>query len=376
MDALLVVVEVTGEAPMDVCALLVDATGAVRSDADVVSRHRPKSPGVRLEPGPAGASAAVRIDTSAVPAAVDRIVVAVNLDRPGTQTTGHVGTPTAVVRDAASGRELSGFKPTGLAAETAVLLLEIYRRGPAWKVRAVGQGYANGLAGIAADFGVPIDDTPQPTPRLPPRPTSPPPTSPPPSSSAPVSLDKGLVILSANQSVMLGNRSGIPFTRFRMGLGWDPARFRSAIDLDASCVAFDAWGGTVDIVFFAHLHAFHGAIAHSGDNLTGAGAGDDEVISVHLDRMPADVHALVFTVTSYRGQKLTRISRAFCRLVDDPTNTELVRFELSGTQPRTAVLMCKLVRQGPVWIMTALGEFADGRTVLDLIAPARSALMR
>ncbi|WP_436786745.1 TerD family protein [Yinghuangia sp. YIM S10712] len=390
LDAVSVIVEASSEASVDVSALLLDATGKVRSDADFVFYNQPEGPGVRHEPGATGGPAVVRVDTAAVPAAVDRVVVALSLDGSGPRMFGDVRSLVATVRDAGSGRELVAFNPSGLGVETALLLWEIYRRGPGWKVRAVGQGYANGLAGIATDFGVRVDDAPPPvaavpppppptawapqTPPPPPPPAVPAPQAPP---SGPISLDKGHVTLRKNQSVSLV-KTGAPLTRVRMGLGWDPAKRGASIDLDASCIAFDARGRKIDTVWFVHLHAFNGAIAHSGDNLTGEGEGegDDEVITVDLDRLPAEVHGLVFTVNSFLGQKFTKVSRAFCRLVDARTNAELVRFELSESEPRTAVLMCKLVRRGPAWTMTALGEFANGRTVRKLINPARDALLR
>ncbi|UGQ15686.1 TerD family protein [Yinghuangia sp. ASG 101] len=404
LDAASVVVEIASEAAMDVSALLLGATGKVRSDADFVFYNQPQGPGVRHEPGPTGGPATVRVDTSAVPASVDRVVVVLSLDGSGAERFGAVRSLTAAVRDAATGREVVGFAPAGLGVETALLLFEIYRRGPGWKVRAVGQGYANGLAGIATDFGVRVDDPPPPTavpptpvptrpaapaPSLPPPPPPPPhpapaphvpvPSIPPPPGPAPqraaISLDKGHVTLRKNQSVSLV-KTGAPLTRVRMGLGWDPATRGANIDLDASCIAFDARGAKIDTVWFMNLQAFGRAIAHSGDNLTGEGEGDDEVITVHLDRLPAEVHGLVFTVNSFLGQKFTKIARAFCRLVDDTTDTELVRYELSESEPRTGVLMCKIVRQGPAWTMTALGEFANGRTVRKLVNPARDALFR
>ncbi|NUU24062.1 MAG: TerD family protein, partial [Streptomycetaceae bacterium] len=208
-------------------------------------------------------------------------------------------------------------------------------------------------------------------PQQPPAPTA---YTPPPSPSAPVNLDKGRVTLRKNQSVSLVKR-GAPLTRVRMGLGWDPAKRGSNIDLDASCIAFDARGKKIVNVWFVRLTALNGAIAHSGDNLTGEGEGDDEVITVHLDRLPPEVAGLVFTVNSFLGQKFTEVSRAFCRLVDDATGAELVRYELSESEPRTAVLMCKLVRHGPTWTMTALGRFTNGRTVRKLITPAREAFL-
>ena len=119
--------------------------------------------------------------------------------------------------------------------------------------------------------------------------------------------------------------------------------------------------------------AFRGAIVHSGDNLTGAGEGDDEQIRVRLGDLPAEVHALVFTINSFGGQRFTAVSRAFCRLLGE-RGEELVRYELSDTQDTTAVLMAAVVRDGAAWSMRALGEFRSGRTVRKLVEPARELL--
>ncbi|MET7303450.1 TerD family protein [Embleya sp. NPDC005575] len=456
-----VLVEVASEAPVDVSALLLAGSGKVRSDADFVFYNQPTGPGVQLRAGAPGRPAAVQVDTAAVPPDVQTIVVTLSLDDgPGTPVTfGGTAPPTATVRDA-SGEALVTFTPHGLGRETALVMLELYRRGGAWKVRAVGQGYANGLAGIATDFGVAVDDEPAPPsgrpgtrpptgspqqtepptapqtqattrpqtptsdgpaptpaapllPHEPPRPTpipppvprrpatvqpTPPPTPAPPPPPAPapapaptvaatapipvgdtrtagpINLDKGRVSLRKDQSVSLVKTGAPPLTRIRMGLGWDPAKAGSSIDLDASCIAFDARGKKVVTVWFMKLSGLDGAIVHSGDNLTGEGEGDDESIVVRLDALPPQVTGLVFTVNSFLGQKFTEVSRAFCRLVDDTTDAELVRFDLSATEPRTGVLMCMLVREGPSWTMTALGRFADGRTVRKLVDPAREAL--
>ncbi|MGC0423015.1 TerD family protein [Embleya sp. AB8] len=431
-----VVVEVAYSAPVDVSALLLAESGKVRTDADFVFYNQPTGPGVQLRAGGPGRPAAVHVNTGAVPADVRTIVVTLSLDEsPGAPATfGGATPPTATVRDPA-GEVLVTFTPHALGRETALVLLELYRRGGMWKVRAVGQGYANGLAGIATDFGVTVDDapgpqpqgqvqarvhaqaptqqTPPPTPPAPllphepPRPAAPIPppvprrpavTAPPPASAAPsaptatpvaartnqlptptatpgpVNLDKGRVSLRKDQSVSLVKTGAPALTRVRMGLGWDPAKTGGSIDLDASCLAFDAHGKEVATVWFMKLSGLDGAIVHSGDNLTGEGEGDDESIVVRLDALPPQVTGLVFTVNSFLGQKFTEVSRAFCRLVDDLTDTELVRFDLSATEPHTGVLMCKLVREGSAWTMTALGRFADGRTVRKLVDPARAAL--
>ncbi len=77
------------------------------------------------------------------------------------------------------------------------------------------------------------------------------------------------------------------------------------------------------------------AIEHSGDNLTGAGEGDDETIEVDLSRVPPEIVAIVFTVNSFRGQKFTDVRNAYCRLIDRDSRAELVRFDLTDSQPRT-----------------------------------------
>ena len=285
---------------------------------------------------------------------------------------------------------LATFTPPPLTSETALVLAEVYRRGGAWKIRAVGQGYADGLAGIATDFGVSIDtpappeSAPQPSaaaaqPDTPPPPSEAPAAQPPepaPQEAAPapgiVTLDKGRVTLTKNQSVSLVKSGRPPLTRVRMGLGWEPARRGRSIDLDASVIAFDAQRKKLGTCWFLRTSLFGGAISHSGDNLTGHGAGDDEVITVRLDRLPEEVTGLVFVVNSFSGQKFTSVAKAYCRLLDGTAkNRELVRFSLTDSEPRTGLVMCKLVRQhSGEWHMTALGEFVRARTARGMARPA------
>ena len=169
-------------------------------------------------------------------------------------------------------------------------------------------------------------------------------------------------------------KSGSPLVTVMMGLGWDPARGRGNIDLDASVLAFDGSGNPLATVWFVNKGEWNGALRHMGDNVTGQGEGDDEQIYVDLDRLPSEVANLVFTITSYRKQKFTEVRNAFCRLVDTSTGNELVRYNLSEAQPTTGVVMAVLRRTGGNnWEMRAIGEFADGRTVQDLLAPATKA---
>ncbi|WP_324195540.1 AIM24 family protein [Nocardia abscessus] len=153
-------VTVTCSAPVDVSALLLNAAGRVRSDADFVFFNQPVAPGVTYRHG-RGSGDVVDIQTGALPGDVDRVVVTASLDGNGPPTFAAAGSLRASI---ASPSGTLAFPMTGLSTETAVVCVEIYRRGGGWKVRAVGQGYDNGLAGIATAFGVNIEDEPAPSP--------------------------------------------------------------------------------------------------------------------------------------------------------------------------------------------------------------------
>lgn len=182
------------------------------------------------------------------------------------------------------------------------------------------------------------------------------------------------VSLSKGQKVSLTKAGGGTLTRVRMGLGWDAMRKKGlfgsraqSIDLDASALLFDASGRLVDQVWFQQLRSQDGSVQHTGDNRTGAGDGDDESIKVDLSRVPPTVAALVFTVNSFTGQDFSQIENAFCRLIDESNETEIARYELTGTGSHTAQIMAKVSRDGPGWSMTALGNAASGRTFHDLL---------
>ncbi|CAM5571593.1 Transport-associated protein OS=Streptomyces microflavus OX=1919 GN=Smic_16070 PE=4 SV=1 [Streptomyces microflavus] len=301
--------------------------------------------------------------------------------------------PTATVRNADDGTALATFTPPQLGGETALVVIEIYRRNGAWKARAVGQGYANGLAGIATDFGVSVEEpaapaaTPAPAaaapvaapvdPRIaPPAPAAPPaPPAAPPAAAGKINLDKGRVNLQKNQTVSLVKGGAPLLSKVKMGLGWEPAFRGKDIDLDASVIAYGPNRNHLDSCYFGKLTILNGAIKHSGDNLTGEGAGDDEVIVVDLGRIPAEATGLVFTVNSFTGQKFNEVAKAYCRLIDAATGEELVRFDLTGAEPQTGVMMAKLIKQFTgEWEMTAMGEFVKSRTVRGMVKPAAKSL--
>ncbi|WP_238592583.1 TerD family protein, partial [Rhodococcus sp. YH3-3] len=157
LDVSDVVVSVQLAAAADLSALLVTSNGKVRSDADFVFFNQPTGPGVQLVPNPGGI-ASLRVSLAGVPAVITLDDASSNF--------GRSAAPTARVSDAA-GNVLYEYVIDGLTTESIVIALEVYRRQGAWKVRAVGQGYAGGFAALVTDHGVSVDDAPAPPPPTP-----------------------------------------------------------------------------------------------------------------------------------------------------------------------------------------------------------------
>ena len=184
------------------------------------------------------------------------------------------------------------------------------------------------------------------------------------------------VTLTKGQKISLEKEAGTKLTKVVMGLGWDAKKTKGflgfgggsqTIDLDASCILFDEAGAQVDVVWFRQLRSKDGSITHTGDNLTGAGEGDDEQIIVDLTRVPATVKTLVFVVNSFTGQNFSQIENAFCRMVDQINNREIARYALSSGGSHTAQIMVKVYRHSGEWKMHALGEPCSGRTFVELL---------
>ncbi|MEU3663952.1 CAP domain-containing protein [Streptomyces sp. NPDC032940] len=135
---------------LDVSALITDDGGTVGGDGDFVFYNQPDAPGTRLRDG------TLTVDPRRLRAGATRVTVAVSPAVPGALLSDSPS-PALHVTDAA-GRTLARFSPPRPRRETVLLLAELYRRGEGWKLRALGQGYADGLAGLARDFGVAIVD--------------------------------------------------------------------------------------------------------------------------------------------------------------------------------------------------------------------------
>lgn len=395
-----VVVSVDLPAPADVSALLVTSAGKVRSDADFVFFNQPDGPGVSLRDG------RLHVSTAHIPADIEAVRAVITLDD-ATRSFGQFTPPVTRITDP-SGTPLFEYVVGDLSSESVVIAVEVYLRGGVWKVRAVGQGYAGGFADLVRDHGVSVDDEPPappaaPAPPVPPAPPAPQQYSPPapqqPTYSAPppqnygappppaappaapeISLTKNRpVSLSKGQKVSLRKDGGVALTRIVMGLGWDPIQKKgmfgssrtSSIDLDASVLMFSR-GQCAEIVYFGHLTSNDRSIVHSGDNLTGEGDGDDEMVAVDLRSVPPHIDNLVFVVTSYRGQTFAEVQNAYCRLIDQTINSELARFTLAGGMPFTGVTMCVVHREGGDWKLRAIGEGFNGKTpkkAIEFVTP-------
>jgi tellurium resistance protein TerZ len=192
--------------------------------------------------------------------------------------------------------------------------------------------------------------------------------------------------LTKGQSLSLIKQNGESLTNIRLGLGWDsavPAKrgfFGGTktveIDLDASAIMFDANKQLLDTVFFNNLKSKDGSVIHTGDNLTGAGDGDDESITVDLTAVAPNVAHVVFVITSYSQQTFDMVENAFCRVIDESvaSTPEVAKYQLTESGRHTAMVMAKLSREAAGWTFKAIGAAANGKTAYDVLHPAASVL--
>lgn len=169
-----------------------------------------------------------------------------------------------------------------------------------------------------------------------------------------------------------------------IGLGWDeaPRKFslfnkQEDIDCDASALLINAQSGKlagpIDVVYYGQLMHRSGAVRHCGDNLTGAGDGDDEQIIVELNKVPADYSKIVFVVTIYqareRKQQFGMIKNAFIRVVDADTGKELCKYNLSENYDgKTAMIFGEVYRYNNEWKFGAIGEPTNDNGIAEMAA--------
>lgn len=179
-----------------------------------------------------------------------------------------------------------------------------------------------------------------------------------------VSLQKG-------QKVSL-TKDNVGLSKVLVGLGWDEVKQQrrglfapkpQAIDCDASAIMLrnGKLYGTSDIVYFGNLSHNSGSVQHLGDNLTGAGDGDDEQIIVDLSKIPADYDKIILVVNIYeavsRNQHFGMIQNAFIRLVDGRNNNEMCRYNLTENYSgMTSMIFGELYRHNGEWKFNAVGQ--------------------
>lgn len=176
-----------------------------------------------------------------------------------------------------------------------------------------------------------------------------------------ISLNKGGRLSLSKESPGLN--------RVLVGLGWD-ARATDGVDfdLDASAFLLNASGkarSEADFIFYNQLRSTCGSVEHTGDNLTGTGDGDDEVIKIELNKVPAEVEKIAFTVTIHeadaRRQNFGQVNNAYIRVVNADTNVEITRYDLAeDASTETAMIFGELYRHSGEWRFTAVGQGYSG----------------
>ncbi|MFI8941950.1 TerD family protein [Streptomyces syringium] len=318
-----------GVPDVDASALLL-AAGKVRSDADFVFYNQTvhASGAVRHEgKRPAGDAMTdtLTVDLSAVEPAIETVVLAASADG---GSFGQVPGLHIRVFDAAGGAELARFDSTDATVETAFVLGELYRRQGEWKFRAVGQGYGSGLAGLATDYGIsvdepqPVSERPVPAPQDPPaqpvrqQPAAPAPQAAPPPPAQPVRLTK--VTLTKEAPAVSLTKQGGTSGALRVNLNWQVHKqfkswgqklgkamaLHSDLDLDLGAL-FELRDGSKGVVqalgnSFGSLHQ-PPFIHLDGDDRTGASA-SGENLTVNLDHI-ADFRRILVFVTIYEGAR-------------------------------------------------------------------------
>jgi len=153
-----------------------------------------------------------------------------------------------------------------------------------------------------------------------------------------------------------------------VGLGWDPrATDGASFDLDASLFMVDDAGKSSEagFIYYNNLKSACGSVEHLGDNTTGEGDGDDELVKVDLSLIPANIQKIVFVVTIHdfdaRKQNFGMVGNSFIRVLNDATSTELTKYELGEDfSTETALIFGELYRHNDSWKFRAVGQGYEG----------------
>ena len=187
--------------------------------------------------------------------------------------------------------------------------------------------------------------------------------------------------LQKGQKVNL-SKENAGLARIVVGLGWDEVQQKRGFfapkpqDIDCDASALLLQNGKLlskdDVVYFGNLRHKTGTVLHMGDNLTGAGDGDDEQITIDLANVPANYDRIIIVVTIYesvqRRQHFGMIQNAFIRLVDAKTNAEMCRYNLTENYVGlTAMIFGEVYRHNGEWKFNAIGQGTNDPGLGELI---------
>lgn len=179
-------------------------------------------------------------------------------------------------------------------------------------------------------------------------------------------------------------------SKIMVGLGWDPVQKSGGggllgslfggggganIDCDASVIMLgenEKLKSNKDVIYFGNLKSSDGSVQHTGDNLTGAGDGDDEQVLIDLSRVPAHIHKMVFVVNIYdsvkRKQHFGMIQNAFIRVVNSGNNQELIHYNLTDNYSgSTSLIVGEIYRYGSDWKFAAVGTGTASPGLSDVV---------
>lgn len=155
-----------------------------------------------------------------------------------------------------------------------------------------------------------------------------------------------------------------------IGLGWDTNKYDGSadFDLDASAFLLNSNGKVAkdeDFIFYNNLESTTKAVVHTGDNRTGEGEGDDEVITVDFSKLPADIEKIAISVTIHdaveRQQNFGQVSNSFIRIVDEDTDTEILRYDLAEDfSIETVLVIAEIYKNNGEWRFSAVGSGFQG----------------
>ena len=333
-------IEVLGEEELDITCFGLDSEEKLSDDRYMIFYNQLVSPNSEILANLTNSKKSIfEIDLNRLPANIKKLVFTLTLD-----SNKEIRNIKPIKLNIGNGIETSiqfVVKGEDFRNEKAIILAEVYFKD-LWRLNAVAKGFDGGLSALLKHFGgEEIVEEKK------------------------VEEIKSSINLTKGSSISLDKDQLNGICSF--GLGWDVAdNYASSIDLDASCLCFSN-GNLKNIIYFGNKDENIG-ISLNGDNLTGEGDGDDEVITIDFSKIPASINNLFFTITSYSGQNFNLIHNAFCRLVNSKGN-ELFKYKLSEASNKKAVIMLLVKRENNnKWTFKSIGEFRDGKVARDLVS--------